>query len=162
MRKSTISLALVLVLLVTACGGESSDTTQASSDTTQASAPASTTGPDSTVAAVSPLAGEWERAETSSFSSLAGMIVEVDEEGTTAVIVSVPENEFQFTAGDEKWTTITPGAENEWTFQDLQRESGSGAESHVEGIITMSEDGGTLTMTFPTTGTTQEWVRIGD
>ena len=36
----------------------------------------------------------------------------------------------------------------------------TGATSHVEGIIRVREDGNTLVMTFPTTGTTQEWIRV--
>jgi hypothetical protein len=103
--------------------------------------------------------GQWERAE-STFTSLDGMIIEVQADGTTALILTVPENEYQFAAGDEKWSDIESSGDLEYTFQDLVREEGSGATSHVEGIITVSEDGSTLVMTFPTTGTTQEWVRV--
>ncbi|HEY6634983.1 MAG TPA: hypothetical protein VI141_05145, partial [Acidimicrobiia bacterium] len=89
-----------------------------------------------------------------------GMIIEVQGDGTTALILTVPENEYQFVAGDEKWSDITSTGDGEYGFQDLVREENTGATSYVEGVITVSEDGNTLTMTFPTTGTTQEWVRV--
>jgi hypothetical protein len=85
--------------------------------------------------------------------------IEVQGDGTTAVILTVPENEYQFAAGDEKWSDIESTGDGEYSFQDLVREENTGATSYVEGIITVSEDGNTLVMTFPTTGTTQEWVR---
>ena len=88
------------------------------------------------------------------------MIIEVQPDGTRALIITVPENEFQFVAGDEKWRSIESTSETEYTFEDLERGKNTGIESHVEGVITLSEDGNTLTMTFPTTGTTQEWVRV--
>lgn len=37
---------------------------------------------------------------------------------------------------------------------------GSDSNSHVEGVITVGEVGNTLVMAFPTTGTTQEWIRV--
>ena len=111
-----------------------------------------------TVAGESPLVGQWERSE-STFTSLDGMIIEVQGDGTTALILTVPENEYQFVAGDEKWSDIQSTGEGEYGFQDLVREENTGATSYVEGVITVGEDGKTLTMTFPTTGTTQEWVR---
>jgi hypothetical protein len=87
------------------------------------------------------------------------MIIEVNDDGTSAVILTVPENEYQFQAGDEKWSDIEQTADYEYAFQDLVREENTGATSTVEGIITISEDGATITMTFPSTGTEQEWVR---
>ena len=90
------------------------------------------------------------------------MIIEVQADGATALIVTVPENEFQFVAGDEKWRAIESTSETEYTFEDLEREANTVTESYVEGVISLSEDGNTLTMTFPTTGTTQEWVRVED
>jgi hypothetical protein len=103
------------------------------------------------------LAGQWERAE-SSFTSLDGMIIEVQPDGGQAVILTVPENEYQFVAGDVKWRSIE-ATDAGFSFEDLVREEGSGATSYVEGVITVTE-GGTLEMTFPTTGTVQEWVRV--
>jgi hypothetical protein len=88
------------------------------------------------------------------------MIIEVNDDGTSAVILTVPENEYQFAAGDEKWSDIEQTAEYEYSFQDLVREENTGAMSTVEGIITISEDGSTITMTFPSSGTEQEWVRV--
>jgi ABC-type Fe3+-hydroxamate transport system substrate-binding protein len=149
---SRFILLMAIGLALSACSDETADTTQGEDSTT--TAPASTT-----VAGESPLVGQWERAE-STFTSLDGMIIEVQADGTTAVILTVPENEYQFAAGDEKWSDIESSGDLEYTFQDLVREEGSGATSHVEGIITVSEDGSTLVMTFPTTGTTQEWVRV--
>jgi hypothetical protein len=35
-------------------------------------------------------------------------------------------------------------------------------DSHWTGIITPGDDGNSLEMTFPTTGTTQEWTRVDD
>jgi hypothetical protein len=103
------------------------------------------------------LAGQWERAE-SSFTSLDGMIIEVQPDGGQAVILTVPENEYQFVAGDVKWRSIE-ATDAGFSFEDLVREEGSGATSYVEGVITVTEEG-TLEMTFPTTGTVQEWVRV--
>jgi hypothetical protein len=103
------------------------------------------------------LAGQWERAE-SSFTSLDGMIIEVQPDGGQAVILTVPENEYQFVAGDVKWRSIE-ATDAGFSFEDLVREEGSGATSYVEGVITVTEEG-TLEITFPTTGTVQEWVRV--
>ena len=150
---SRLALLVAAALMLIACGGETSDTTvaEASPTTTAATATTSSAG--------SPLVGQWERAE-STFTSLDGMIIEVQEDGTTALILTVPENEYQFQAGDEKWSDIQQTSENEYAFQDLVREENTGATSHVEGVIAVGDDGNTLVMTFPTTGTTQEWVRV--
>jgi hypothetical protein len=158
MRTGRVSALVVLVFIgvaLVACAAESTDGTQDEvASPTKAAA-------STTVAAESPLVGQWERAE-STYTSLDGMIIEVQADGTSAVILTVPENEYQFTAGDVKWSEIEDTADGEYTFQDLVRDEGSGATSHVEGIISVSDDGTTLTMTFPTTGTTQEWVRVED
>jgi hypothetical protein len=45
-------------------------------------------------------------------------------------------------------------------FGWLVRKENTGATSHVVGIITVGEDGNKLVMTFPTNGTTQEWIRV--
>jgi hypothetical protein len=151
---SRFALLVAIVLALGACGGESTDTTQGEAASTTTAAPTSTG-----ITVGSPLVGQWERSE-STFTSLDGMIIEVQGDGTTALIVTVPENEFQFVAGDEKWSDIVSTGAGEYGFQDLVREENTGATSYVEGVITVSEDGNTLTMTFPTTGTTQEWVRV--
>jgi hypothetical protein len=156
MRATATSRFILLVatcLALFACGGETTDTTQAEAAFTT-TAPAATT-----VAAESALVGQWERAE-STFTSLDGMIIEVQGDGTSALILTVPENEYQFAAGDEKWSDIESTGDGEYTFQDLVREENTGATSYVEGIITVGGDGNTLVMTFPTTGTDQEWVRV--
>jgi hypothetical protein len=146
-------MLMVVVIAVGACS-------DASTEDTQAAAPSTTSPPvATTVAGGSPLVGQWERAQ-STYTSLDGMIIEVQADGASAVILTVPENEYQFVAGDVKWSEIESNADGDYTFQDLVRDEGSGATSHVEGIISVSEDGNTLTMTFPTTGTTQEWVRV--
>ena len=150
---SRFVLFVAIVLALGACGGESTDTTHAEVPTTTAAPTA--TG----ITVGSPLVGQWERSE-STFTSLDGMIIEVQGNGTTALILTVPENEYQFVAGDEKWSDIQSTGEGEFSFQDLVREENTGATSHVEGVITVGDDGNTLTMTFPTTGTTQEWVRV--
>jgi hypothetical protein len=142
---------IILLAIALAVGACSSEATDQSTSTTAA--------PATTVTAGSSLVGQWERAE-STFTSLDGMIIEVESDGTSAVILTVPDNEFQFVAGDVKWSEIESTGDGEYAFQDLVREENTGATSHVEGIITVSEDGNTLTMTFPTTGTTQEWVRV--
>ena len=141
-RPLITAIVLVLALAVPACGSDE---------------PAGTTGSD---APGSVLAGQWERAE-SSFTSLDGMVIEVNADGTEAVILSVPDNEFQFQAGDVKWRSIEPTGDEEFSFEDLVREEGSGATSYVEGVITVTGDD-SLEMTFPTTGTVQEWVRVSE
>jgi hypothetical protein len=152
-KASRLLLFVAIVLAVSACSGESTDTTLGEVAST-------TSAPESTGITVgSPLVGQWERSE-STFTSLDGMIIEVQGDGTTALILTVPENEYQFVAGDEKWSDIQSTGEGEFSFQDLVREENTGATSYVEGVITVGEDGTTLTMTFPTTGTTQEWVRV--
>ena len=108
---------------------------------------------------VSGLAGSWERTG-GDFSVLQGMVVEVDDAGTTATITSVPDNPFRFTVGDAKWRSITEADDGTYTFDDLVREENTGAESSVEGIITVADDGESLEIAFPTTGTTQTWTRI--
>lgn len=87
------------------------------------------------------------------------MIVEVQGDGSSAVIVTVPENPYQFVEGDVKWDQIEASGEGEFTFQDLVREENTGATSTVEGVITLGDDGTTLEINFPATGTVQEWVR---
>lgn len=152
MRRLTFILAVVL--FAAACGGDSV------SDTTTADVTTTVGDPGSTAPASvgSPLIGQWERAE-GDFSELHGMIVEVGGDGTTAVILSVPDNPYQFVVGDVKWDHIEETGDGEFTFQDLVREESTGTTSTTEGVIKLSEDGNTIEITFPDTGTVQEWVR---
>jgi ABC-type phosphate transport system substrate-binding protein len=155
-RAAAISRLILLVaigLALGACSGETTDSTEVEP------ASSNTTATSTAVAGESSLVGQWERAE-STFTSLDGMIIEVQGDGTSALILTVPENEYQFAAGDEKWSDIESTGDGEYTFQDLVREENTGATSYVEGIITVGGDGNTLVMTFPTTGTNQEWVRV--
>jgi hypothetical protein len=46
-----------------------------------------------------------------------------------------------------------------FSFEDLVRQSGSGATSYVAGFIDAQPNGTELSMTFPTTGTIQQWRR---
>ncbi len=138
-RRMVLFAALVILLM--ACGSDEPTSTTVAAGSDGGS-----------------LVGQWERAE-SSFSSLDGMIIEVQPDGTQAVIVTVPENEFQFQAGDVKWRSIESTGDSEYSFEDLVREEGTGETSHVVGVITVTDDD-TLEMTFPTTGTVQEWVRV--
>jgi hypothetical protein len=146
-----VSIVLILGLAVAACGEETTDTTAAGD-------PGSTAAPDTTSAAATPLVGQWERAQ-STYTSLDGMIVEVQGDGGSAVILTVPENEYQFVSGDVKWSDIVESGENEWTFQDLVREENTGSTSHVGGVIVYDPETDTITMSFDT-GTQQEWVRV--
>lgn len=142
------------MLLAVACGdGSATETTTGEVTTT---GQVTTTGDPASVG--SPLVGQWERAE-GDFSELHGMIVEVGGDGTSAVIVAVPENPYQFVVGDVKWDQIEATGDGEFTFQDLVREENTGATSSTEGVIILSEDGTTLEINFPATGTVQEWIR---
>ncbi|MEX1279667.1 MAG: hypothetical protein AB1Z55_03005 [Acidimicrobiia bacterium] len=107
----------------------------------------------------SPLTGSWERTG-GDFSQLQGMVVEVDAEATSAVITSVPANPFGFAVGDVKWATIIESDDGAYAFDDLVREENTGAQSTVEGIITLAADGDSLEIEFPETGTTQTWTRV--
>ncbi len=152
-KLSRLFLLMAITLAALACDGESTDTTQTTGATATTASPSTTTAEDLS------LVGQWERAE-STFTSLDGMIIEVQADGASALILTVPENEYQFAAGDEKWSDIESTGDAEYSFQDLVREENTGTTSYVEGVITVGEDGNTLVMTFPTTGTTQEWVRV--
>jgi len=145
---------LAAVCLLAACGDTGTDTTAATTVTTAA---------DTTAAGGGPLAGDWERFD-SSFRSLDGMVVRVSDDGTEAVIVSAPDNEFGFRVGDVKWRAITATSaafpatsDTEYAFEDLVRATASEDTSYVAGVIKVSSGGAELTMTFPTTGTMQNW-----
>lgn len=102
------------------------------------------------------ISGSWERTG-GDFSELQGMVVEVA--GATGTITSVDDNAFGFVVGDEKWQSITENSEGTFTFDDLLRDT-AGGESTVPGIISIAEDGNSLQVDFPTTGTTQTWTRV--
>jgi hypothetical protein len=102
------------------------------------------------------LGGTWERIN-SSFVALDGMVVEISADGTQALIVSTPANPYQFQVGDVKWRSITRVSDTRFSFEDLLRQSGSGAMSYVPGFIDALNDGAELGMTFPSTGTLQQW-----
>jgi hypothetical protein len=137
---------MALALLGTAgCSSTSSDTTTSSTTTT--------------VAASSPLAGRWERTG-GDFSTLQGMVVEVDPEGTEGTILSVARNPYRFVVGDVKWSGLTEVSEGRIRLRDLSREADTGLPSYVMGVATITEDGAMVELTFPSTGTFQVWTRI--
>jgi hypothetical protein len=140
-----IPVLVVLALLGGACGG--------SSPTAPTPAP-----PPPTPPARFELAGEWVRIN-SSFAELDGMIVRVSGDGSQALIVSTPANPFRFQPDDLKWRAITRVSATRLQFEDLVRQSGSGAMSYVSGFIEAQPNAVELSMTFPTTGTVQQWRR---
>lgn len=103
------------------------------------------------------LSGSWERIN-SSFVTLDGMVVEVSGDGTRALITSTPANPFLFQVGDIKWRTIARVSPTRFSFEDLLRQTG-GAQSYVSGFIEAQANGTELAMTFPSTGTIQQWRR---
>jgi hypothetical protein len=102
------------------------------------------------------LSGTWQRTN-STFATLDGMVVEVSADGTQAVITAMPANPYQFQVGDVKWRNITRESATRFAFEDLVRQSGSGAMSYVAGFIDAQPGGSELAMTFPSTGTLQQW-----
>jgi hypothetical protein len=138
---------MALVLLGTAgCSSASSDPTTSTATTT-------------TVAASSPLAGKWERTG-GDFSTLQGMVVEVDPEGTEGTILSVPRNPYRFVVGDVKWSGLIEVSEGRIRLRDLSREADTGLPSHLTGVATITEDGAMVELKFYSTGTFQVWTRI--
>ena len=105
------------------------------------------------------LEGSWSRVN-SSFLELDGMVVLVNNTETEGVITSTPANVFMFENGDLKWRSIVRTAVGSYTFEDLVREANTGTQSYVAGEISVSADGDSLAVTFPTTGTFQEWLRV--
>ena len=59
--------------------------------------------------------------------------------------------------GDLKWRNIARVSDRRFSFEDLVRQSGSGAMSYVPGFIDAQPNGTELRLSFPTTGTFQEW-----
>lgn len=104
------------------------------------------------------LSGDWTRIN-SSFGQLDGMVIRVNSAETQAQITSTPSNIYMFQTGDVKWRNIVQVADGRYEFDDLVREANTGAQSHVPGIITVNADGVSLSISFPTTGTFQEWLR---
>ena len=136
------AVAAALAGIAAGCGSAGSGTTTSSTTTTE---PAS-----------SVLIGQWERTG-GNYSVLQGMVVEVEEPATDGVIVTVPRNPYDFQPGDVKWNDIVERPNGEFRFSDLSRESGTGAVSYVVGFMTLTNEGRTLEMRFPSTGTMQIW-----
>jgi hypothetical protein len=145
---SRVLVAVSLAAVLSACGG--------SSPTAPTPQPAPAPQPQPTPQFE--LSGEWVRVN-SSFTELDGMVVRVSSNGTQAVIVSTPANAFQFRVDDMKWRAITRVSSTRFSFDDLVRQSGSGAMSYVAGFIEAQPGSTELAMTFPTTGTVQQWRR---
>jgi hypothetical protein len=140
-----VAATALTVVLVAACSSAGGETTTTSSTTT-------------TVPATSVLIGDWERTG-GNYSVLQGMVVEVEEPATDGVIVTVPRNPYDFQPGDVKWSGIVERPNGEFRFSDLSRESGTGAVSYVVGFMALTNEGRTLEMRFPSTGTVQIWTR---
>jgi hypothetical protein len=104
------------------------------------------------------LAGDWVRIN-SSFGELDGMVVRVEAAQTQALITSTPGNVYQFQIGDLKWRDIVRSAGDRFEFRDLVRAQGSWAQSYVPGVIQANRDGTSISISFPTTGTFQDWRR---
>jgi hypothetical protein len=145
---SRVLVAVSLAAVLSACGG--------SSPTAPTPQPAPAPQPQPTPQFE--LSGEWVRVN-SSFTELDGMVVRVSSNGTQAVIVSTPANAFQVRVDDMKWRAITRVSSTRFSFDDLVRQSGSGAMSYVAGFIEAQPGSTELAMTFPTTGTVQQWRR---
>jgi hypothetical protein len=64
-----------------------------------------------------------------------------------------------FQVDDVKWRNIVKVEDGEYQFEDLVREANTGAQSHVPGVITVNADDVSLSISFPTTGTFQDWLR---
>lgn len=146
-----LAALFVLAVLSAACGG--STPTAPTPAPTPAPAPTPTPPP-----AQFELSGEWVRIN-SSFTELDGMVVRVSGDGQQAQIISAPVNSFRFQADDVKWRAITRVSGTRFSFEDLVRQSGSGAMSYVGGFIDGQPNATELSMTFPTTGTVQQWRR---
>jgi hypothetical protein len=147
-----VASMVMAMLILTGCGSASDETT------------ASTTSIDPTTSTVmqtagAALIGTWKRTG-GDFSVLEGMVVEVDESGTTGTIVMVPRNPYGFQVGDVKWSDFTGVSFDRIRIRDLVRDANTGLPSHVTGVITMTDDGAMFELTFPSTGTRQVWSRL--
>lgn len=151
LRLAPATMAACLFLI--ACGGGSSPTSPSATPP-----PAPSPAPTPPPATQFVLGGEWVRVN-SSFVTLDGMVVQVSGDATQARILSTPANPFHFQVGDVKWRAIARVGDRRFGFEDLVRQSGSGATSYVAGFIDANADGSELSMTFPSTGTVQQWRR---
>ncbi len=147
-----ITSGLIALLVLSGCGSASTESTPS----TTSMAPTTST---ETPTAGEALVGRWERTG-GNFSVLEGMVVEVDETGTTGTIVMVPRNPYGFEVGDVKWSDFTGVSFDRIRIRDLVRDADTGLPSYVTGVITMTDDGAMLELTFPSTGTRQVWSRL--
>jgi len=147
-----IIAGLMALLVLSGCGSASTEST---TSTTSMAPTTSTEMPRAGEA----LVGRWERTG-GNFSVLEGMVVEVDETGTTGTIVMVPRNPYGFQIGDVKWSDFTGVSFDRIRIRDLVRDADTGLPSYVTGVITMTDDGAMLELTFPSTGTRQVWSRL--
>jgi hypothetical protein len=143
-------VALSLATLLSACGG--------SSPTAPTPQPAPAPQPQPTPPSQFELTGEWVRIN-STFAELDGMVVQISTNGAQAVIVSTPANQYRFQVSDTKWRSIARVSSTRFSFEDLVRQAGSGATSYVAGFIEAQPGSTELSMTFPSTGTVQQWRR---
>jgi hypothetical protein len=143
---------VIAVLFVTGC---SSSTGGSTTSTTSIASTTSTTA-ETTAGA---LVGKWERTG-GDYSVLQGMIVEVDETIMAGTIIFVPRNQYEFKEGDVKWSEFTGVSQERVRIRDLVREADTGLPSYITGVISMTDDGGMLELTFPSSGTSQVWTRL--
>lgn len=151
-RIAVLSLVAALMVGAAACGSGPTAPSPSPSQPT----PVPTPPPPPPPAPQLDLAGDWERV-SSSFPELDGMLVRMSADGTQAVIVSTPNNPWKFQAGDVKWRNITRVSATRFSFEDLVRQSGSGAMSYVAGFIDVQMNGVEAAATFPTTSTLQQY-----
>jgi len=145
---SVVIAMLVLTGCSSAGSGQTASTTSIVSTTT--------TLPLTTAEA---LVGRWERTG-GDYSVLQGMIVEVDESVSAGTIVSVPRNQYGFKVGDVKWSNITGVAPDRVRIRDLVRDADTDLPSYIAGVISMTDDGAMIELTFPSSGSFQVWTRL--
>lgn len=147
-----VSVAVLAMLILTACDSSGGATT---TSTTSIDSTTSTAMPT----AGAPLIGTWKRTG-GDFSVLEGMVVEVDESGTIGTIVMVPRNPYGFQVGDVKWSEFTGVSFDRIRMRDLVRSADTGLPSYVTGVISITDDGAMIEVTFPSTRTRQIWSRL--
>ena len=128
-------------------------------DSTPSSTSASTTTTSEPQSTSEALVGRWERTG-GDFSTLQGMVVEVDEGLGEGIITYAPRNNYGFKEGDVKWSGFTTVSLDRVRIRDLVRDARTGLPSHITGVITMTEDWSMIEMEFPSSGTTQVWTRV--
>ncbi|HUF69607.1 MAG TPA: hypothetical protein VMM79_13270 [Longimicrobiales bacterium] len=104
------------------------------------------------------LTGQWTRIN-SSFGELDGMVVQVNGPESQAVITATPANIYIFQSGDLKWRNIVKVSDDEYEYEALVRQAIAGTQSHIPGLITVN-DGVSISLSFPTTGTFQDWIVV--